>query len=171
MTFWQNVSSTFIGALFGFVFSLFLFYLTTKWARSSHKKSLEKNLVQELQFNIDFLKKVLGDLGKVIERITVDERNVFYFFEYARYQSFFLLAYFQQGYLYEKLDSDDINSISTILNKMNLSGQNYINSIIQMWKDSNMDQKQALATLGFERDSVEGFIKNLDGIKKKIVSR
>ena len=138
MNFYQSVFSMFIGALLGFIFSLFLFYLKEKWSRNAEKKSLENNLIKEFEFNGNYLRKILGDMNKTIEKITVNDKNVFYYFNYMSYQRIFIQAYFQKGYLYEKLDPDDINLIDAILSRMTLRGQDYINNSIQMWKDDNL---------------------------------
>jgi len=170
MNFWQNVLSTFIGALFGFVFSIFLFYLTQRLSKNAQKKSLEKNLVKEFEFNEHYLRKILDDLKKTIEKITVNDKNVFYFFNYISYQRLFTQTYFQQGYLYDKLEPDDINLIDTILNRISLGGQAYINNSIQQWKDGYLNQPQILNIIGFERDSIEKYIKDIGQIKQKIVN-
>jgi len=170
MNFCQNVLSTFIGVILGFIFSIFLFYLTQRWTKKTQKKSLEKNLVKEFEFNEHYLRKILEDIKKTIEKITVNDKNVFYFFNYISYQRLFAQAYFQQGYLYEKLEPDDINLIDTILSRMSLGGQAYINNSIQQWKGGYLNQQQILNIVGFERDSIEKYIEDIGQIKQKIVS-
>lgn len=171
MNFCQNVLSTFIGVILGFIFSIVLFYLTQRWTKSTKKKSLEKNLVKEFEFNDRYLKKILDDLKKAIEKITVNDKNVFYYFNYVNYQRLFINSYFQEGYLYEKLEPDDINLIDTILSRMSLGGQYYVNNSIQMWKNGGINQQQILNIVGFERDSIEKYIKDIGGLKQKIVSK
>ena len=170
MNFCQNVISTFIGVTLGFIFSIILFYFQQRWIKKTQKKSLEKNLVKEFEFNKHYLRKILKDIKKTIEKITVNDKNVFYYFKYIGYQRLFTQIYFQQGYLYEKLEPNDINLIDTILSRMTLGGQDYINNSIQMWKDDNLTQKQILNILGFERDSIEKHIKDIGRIKKKTVN-
>ena len=171
MNFWQNVFSTFIGALLGFIFSIFLFYLTSRWSKNAQKKSTEKNLIKEFEFNEHYLQKVLADIKKAIEKITVNDKNVFYYFNYKSYQRLFVQSYFQQGFLYEKLDPDDINLLDTILSRMTQGGEYYINNSIQRWKEDHLNQQQILNILAFERDSIEKFIKDIRRIKQKIVTK
>lgn len=109
-------------------------------------------------------------MNKTIEKITINDKNVYYHFNYISYQRLFINTYFQQGYLYEKLDPDDINLIDTILSRMSLAGQTYINISIQMWKEDKYNQTQILNILAFERDSIEKYIKNIGDIKKKIAT-
>ena len=169
MSFCQNLFSTFIGVLFGFIFSIFLFYLTGKWSKRAQKKSLEKNLIKEFEFNNHYLKRIFDDLNKVIEKIAVNDKNVFIFFNYISYQRLFITTYFQQGYLYEKLEPAEINLIDTILSRMSTGGQNYINNSIQTWKDGHLNQAQISSILGFERDSIKKHIYSLDSMKKKVI--
>jgi phosphate/sulfate permease len=169
MNFYQNVLSTFIGAILGFIFSIFLFYLTQKWSNRTEKKSLEKNLIKELEFNEHYLSKILQDIKKTIEQITVNDKQVYYYFNYMSYQRTFIQTYFQKGYLYEKLEPEDINLIDTILTRITWAGQEYINTSIQKWKAGSLDQAQILKIMSYERDSIEKFIKDIGVIKKKII--
>jgi len=171
MSFCQNLFSTFIAVLFGFIFSIFLFYLTGKWAKRAQKKSLEKNLIKEFEFNNEYLKKIIADLNKVIEKITVNDKEVFIFFNYLNYQRLFISTYFQQGYLYEKLEPAEINIIDAILNQMSVTGQNYINNSIESWKGGQLSQAQIMKILGFERDYIETNIRSLAGMEKKIIGK
>ena len=171
MNFWQNIISTFIGAFLGFVFSICLFYLTNKWSKKTQRKSLEKNLIKEFEFNEHYLQKILEDLKKAIEKITVNDKNVFYYFNYVSFQRLFTQTYFQQGFLYGKLDPDDINLLDTILSRMTQGGEYYINNSIQKWKEANLNQQQILSILSFERDSIEKFIKDINRIKQKILRK
>lgn len=171
MNFWQNVFSTFIGALLGFILSIFLFYLTRRWSKNAQKKSLEKNLIKEFEFNEHYLQKILKDLNKAIEKITVNDKGVFYYIKYISYQRLFTQDYFRQGFLYEKLNPDDINLLDTILSRMTQIHEDYINVSIKKWKENDLSQKQILNILAFERDSIDKFIKDIGGIKQKILSK
>src|SRR3989338_9138279 len=171
MSFWQNLFSTLIGALLGFIFSICLFYFQNKWSKKAEKESLEKNLVKEFEFNEHYLQKVLDEIKKVIEKITVDDRAVYYFFNYLRYQRLLIQTYFQQGYLYEKLDPEDISVLDTVLTHMGQVNEYYLNNSIQRWKEGTIDQKEILGIMAFERDTVEKYIKDLHKIKQKIVTK
>ena len=168
MNFWQNMFSTFIGALLGFVFSIFLFYLTNRWTKKREKESLEKNLVKEFEFNEHYLQKVLESLKKAIEKMTVNDKEVFYYFNYIGYQRLFIQTYFQQGFLYEKLDPEDINLLDTILNHMGTGIESYINNSMQRWKEDTIDQKDILRIMTFERDTIEKYIKEAHRMRQKI---
>lgn len=168
MEFWTNLVSTFIGAFSGFVFSIVLFFLTNNIGRKSAKESLENNLIKEFEFNEHYLENISSDLYKAIEKINADSKNVFIYFNYINFQRLFITQYFQQGYLYEKLTPDDIVLLDKILTHMNLYGQQYVNDSMDKWKKDQLMKKEIVDIISYERDSIEGFIKDLDIIKAKI---
>jgi len=168
MTIWQNIFSTFIGVLAGFLFSIALFYFTTTQRRYKSARTLAKNLNKEFEYNINFLKNIISDLNKSIEKIASDDDELHMFFDYKYYQRLFLQAYFQQGYLYDKLDPEDIILLDTILSHMAPLAGNWINEHIQMWEKKQITKQRVTQVLSFERDTLEGFIKNIQTIKRKI---
>ena len=169
MTFWQSFFPTFSGALLGFIFSIVLFYITNKLNANKNKKTLESNLIKELEYNLAFLKRLISDLNKCIEIVSADDRNIFLFFDYKYYQRLFLLRYFQEGYLYEKFDADDISHLDIILNHMSVFGANYINDRIKWWINNEIIKKEINQALMFERDNLKKYEKQLEIVKTKIV--
>ena len=169
MNFWQIAFPTFTGAFIAFIFSIILFHLTNKWSKDAQRKSLEENLIKEFEFNEHFLAKIKEDVKKVIEKVTVDDHNVYQYLKYVNYQRLFTQNYFQQGLLYKKLSPDDINLLDNILRHMDQPGERYINNIISRWNAGEFTQQEALNKLSFERDSLEEFLKNLIMIKEKII--
>ncbi len=168
MTFWQLAFPTFIGVFLAFIFSILLFHLTNKWTKDAAKKLLEKNLRCEFNFNKKYLEKTLEDLTKTIEKIGVEDK-VFYYPKYVNYQRLFTLSYFNQGFLYEKLSTEDLNLIATILEHMNQGTELFINKSIKDYNDGNINKQEILRIISFERDTIQKFIKSLDEIQKKIV--
>ena len=171
MTFWENTLSTFIGAVLGFIFAIVLFYLTNIWSRKLHKKSFDKNLAKECEFNEYYLEKIVRELQKVIEKIGVNDKNVFHYFNYVSYKRLYTQGYFQQGFLYEKLGPEEINLLDTILTKMTQIGDQYINNSIQLWKEDRINQKQIFEIVSFERNTIEKFIGDIGRIKQKITGK
>jgi hypothetical protein len=166
--FWQNIISTFIGAFLAFIFSICLFYLTTHLQKKSQRASLEKNLIREFEFNEQYLAKLLSELNKAIEKITVNDHNVYFLGKYEGFQRLFIQFYFQQGFLYEKLTSEDINLLDTILNHMAIATGQYIYNQISSWKSGQLNQSQILGIVAFERDTIESYIGNLGKLKQKL---
>lgn len=155
MTFTEHLVSTFLGSVFGFLFSIVLFYLNNKLAKDRERKTLEKNLAKELDFNIIFLERLLEDVKKVIEKVMVEDRDTkTFYFRYSNFQRLFLSAYFREGYMYEKFSSADINILDIILTHQSLTGENYINNAVQRWQNSELDPIEALKIFSLERNLI-----------------
>ena len=169
MSFYQNLVSIFLAVLLGFIFSIILFYLTNKWNRKAQKKSLEKNLIKEFEFNEKYLQGIVKKLSEAIEDITIENRSKYYYFSYKSYQRLFTIVYFKQEFVYEKLDPNDTYRLDLILNRMTLGGEQFMNDLMQKWKENRINQQQALGFTRLERNSIEQFIKDIGKIKQKII--
>ena len=169
MTFWQNLFSTFTGAIFGFAFSVAVYYIKIRWSAKTKRSNLENSLLKELEYDENFLKKIKDNIGKVIERVTVNDKAVYNYFVYLSYFRYFTQAYFNEGYLFDKLDIDDIEAINEILMHMSEPSQQYINDYIKQWKDGSITQADLLGRLAFERENMEKYIKTIAIIRKKII--
>jgi hypothetical protein len=168
MDFWPTLLSTFFGAFLAFIFSIILFYITTKFGASNQKSKLERNLLNELEYNEHYLKRVLGDLQKYIEKITVDDKQLYCVFNFSQYQRLFISQYFQQGLLYEKLSPDDINQIELILSHFTQNGESWLYGHVERWKKGELPQKEALSVFSYERDQLNLYLKFITAIKNKI---
>lgn len=168
MDFWQTLLSTFFGALLAFIFSIILFYITQEVSSANKKSKLEKYLFYEFEYNQNYLKKVLEDLQKCIEKITVNDKQLFAVFNFAQYQRLFINQYFQHGHLYEKLSPDDIKQIDAMLNHFTPNGENWLLNSIDRWKKDELSPKDMLNIISFEREQVALYLKFVEGIKNKI---
>ena len=173
MTFGQNLFSTFIGAFLGFWFSIALFFIAYHFQQRTQKNTLKDNLAKELEYNIVFLKGKLEDIGKAIEKITVDNKNTFFYScNFTGYQALFLNEYFKKGLLYKKLKPKEISDLESLLRHMAPEGAApYINYSIKSWKEEKLTVKQMLDIMAFERDNIKGYIGKLEEMSQKVVSR
>lgn len=170
MSFWTNMFSTFIGALLGFVLSIALFYLTSRWSKKSREEELEKSLIKELEYNGYYLEERLKELKKSIERVSADDKTAFPFFDYTGYQRVFLQEYFKQGFLWKKLDLKSISRLDTILNHMNIGISMYLNKSIEDWRNGAATKQETSGVLTFERDTLEGYLEDITQVKQRITS-
>lgn len=97
MNFLSSLTSIFLGALLGFIFSICLFYLTNKLYVKLQRETVSKNLIKEFEFNELYLKKLLENLKNIIEKIGTNDRDTYYYCIYKDYQRQFMQSYFQQG--------------------------------------------------------------------------
>ena len=149
-------------------FLIVLFYITNIWRGKKAKEALEKSLIKEFEYNISFFRQLIEKLNKSIEKISSDDTELHFFLNYVYYQRLFLQSYFQQGYLYDKLDPDDIILLDNILNHISVYGGDYINNNIQLWEEGQITKQKANQVLGYERDTMEKFLKNIQTTKEKI---
>ena len=171
MTFWQYLLATFGGVGLGFVFSIFLFYLTNRWGRNTRRRLLEKNVVKEFEFNEKYLEEVVKKLDEAIQDITIGDKNGSYYFNYRSYQRLFTNAYFMQDFLYEKLNPDDTYKLDLILNRMTSGGEQFMTGLMDKWKSSQIGQEGALRFTRLERDCMKSFIKDIGKMKHKIAGK
>ena len=168
MTFGQQVIATLIGTVSGFLLSICLFYLKEKWTRHSALKLLQKNVINEIDFNIKLLSQVLNDLKKCIEKVTVNDQLVYCNVNYGRFGRFFLQSYYQSGYISDKWDLNDIDKLDHILIYYNVGSDTYVLHGLENWRNGSLDQRETLSTLGFERDNLEKHIQELSDLKSKL---
>ncbi len=169
MNFYENMFSTFIGALAGFVFSIILFYLTNKWKEKDKKKNLRKNLLKELDYDLIYLTDILSDINKVVEKIGINApEECFIFLKYSGYQSLFLNIYFREGFLYESISSDEIKKLDEILSQMSLNTETFVNNWIFEWKQGKLGQKEIHSNIIYQKEKIESYIKTINQLKAKI---
>jgi len=170
--FWQNFLSTFMGAILGFIFSLALFYITRVVAQKSDIKILKKNLNKEFEFNIYFLKNLLNNLNGVIEKITANNKNVWFVHQYEEYQRVFTQAYFQRGLLYDRLTPKELSRWSLLLVHMVQGTVSYLMDQLEKWKADEITQQEASDVFIYERNCISDYLNNvLPEIKEKILGK
>jgi len=165
----QQLLSTLIGTISGFILAMGLFYLTFIWKNSIEKNNLRKNMIREYEYNLRLLDTWHTNIENTITKVISNDRAIPYYFKYRDFQTIFLQAFFSRGFLYERLDDDEINSLAVMLQDFNLYGENYINGKIQDWKEGRIDIANMKGELEFERDKINDSIEKLGKIKEKII--
>jgi len=74
----------------------------------SHELSYNKMLIHTLISNIE-----------LFENGIKEDEKVFTTFNYVYYQRFFINEYFKSGYMWDKLNKDNIHTIEQVLTLMN----------------------------------------------------
>lgn len=168
MTFSQQITATLIGTVAGFLLAICLFYLKEKWIRHYAIKQLKKNVVNEINYNIKLLTQVLTDLKKCIEKVTVNDRLAYCNVNYGRFARFFLQSYYQSGYMSDVWNLNDIDKLDNIMIYYTAGSDAYVLNGLNNWRNNAIDQKETLATLGFERDGLEKHLQDLSELKVKL---
>jgi len=135
MTFTENVISTGIGAFLGFIFAILLFYFTEKWKEDKIRKRLESSVAKELDFNIKLFNQQIGNLNKAIEEVASNNRAILISYGFKNFQSSLLSIYYNSGHAVEKLTSEDILYLSTILDHVQGQLPNLVNDELANWNN------------------------------------
>jgi hypothetical protein len=168
MDFKEQMLSTFIGAIAGFIFSICLFYLTELWKSSSEKKGLIKNLNKEFEYNISFLEGYKNDYEKLLRQIAADTKNIIAVFRFSKLQRMFLLEAFNKGLLYKQLTTDEISDIDAMLTYFNITYDNLAYRDLTMLNNGEFVSKdKALERFEYDRTQIEKYLKIINNLKVK----
>ena len=168
MTFEQQIISTFIGALAGFIFSIFLFYLTEKWKNSKIHRDLSTNLQKEFDYNINFLENYEAEFGKLIRKVTANDKQIFTIFRFNKLQRLFLLEAFNKGLLYKYLSPDDINELDAMLSYFTNSMDQVHLMYVDEYKNDKTNQQESLQRFEYNKDQISKYLKTVKTLKEKL---
>ena len=168
MTFGQQVFSSFLGTVFGFIFAIVLFLITEAVKASLAKKNLRKNLKREFAYDISLLQEWVGDIDKILRKITADDQNVFYFLRYTFFQRHFIQEAFRCGLLYNLLTDEDISNLNTALVHCDVGGEQLANGNVQLWKTGQLPLKEALGIFEFEKECLLKYQKHFRNVLEKL---
>lgn len=168
MTFEQQIASTFIGALAGFIFSIFLFYLTEKWKNSKANKDLSDNLQKELGYNSNFIEGYKEDFEKLIRKVAANDKQIFTIFRFNKLQRLFILEAFNKGLLYKYLSADEINDLDAMLDYFTFSMNQIHYGYIDDYKNNKTSQQNSLQRFEMNKDLLEKYFKLVKALKEKL---
>ena len=168
MSFGEQISASFIGTFFGFIFAIILFFITNKIIESRNKRMLLKYLKREFEYDISLMQEWVNEIDKILRKITANDSNVFSYLKYSYFSRAFMQQAFNSGIMYKKLNNEEILQLNTILLHCDIASEGYINSLITQWKSGSIDQKDVLFKFEFEKDSLTQYKRQLDDIIKKI---
>ncbi|MEK6690538.1 MAG: hypothetical protein AABY78_04435 [Nitrospirota bacterium] len=169
MTFQEQVIATLLGSLAGFLFAIVIFYITENIRTKRIKKNLTKNLKREFEYNISLLQEWIDEIDKILRKITANDTQVFSYLKYSYYQRLFAQESFHFGILYELYNNnEDISTLNAIFFHCDINEEQYINQIITKWKDTQIEQKKALSTFEFEKETPQKYKKQLTELLGKL---
>ena len=176
MKFGDYVLASLIGTVAGFIFSIFLFYLTEKWKRHQAKGTIIKGLKNEYEFNLSLLRQWLNVIETILRQNSSNVNNLTEHYgklKYSSYQRYFLNHYFSAGHLYDVLTSDDLVYLDAVLTHFSGFQEDFLNNIIAgkgPGESSTLAKRQSYVSRIFEteRAALDSFIKRLPPIYIKI---
>ena len=170
----QSVFSTFIGALFAFLLGLLAFYLNEKHKEDKHEARLSKCVSHELEYNRRLIRTLLHNIN-LFENGIKEDKNVTTTFNYSYYLRFFISEYFKSGYMWDKLDKDNIHTIEQVLTFMNPDTGTLLYASLQKWnkREKNFNKDEVLKVLSTAKGtllSVDSYIANIiNKIEKPLI--
>ena len=164
----QQIFASFIGTFFGFILAIVLFLITDTVKARSAKKILRKHLKRELEYDITLIQKFIDDIDKILHKITTDDSSVSTYLKYNYLQRSFIQRAFETGIMYDELNNDDISQLNALIMHCNFGSEQYVNELIQSWRERRQEQKGALGKFEFEKELLQNYKKLLEEILKKL---
>jgi len=169
MTFKEQLLSTFLGSLLGFLFAIILFVVTYWLANKKIKNSYKKLLKREFEFNISLLETWLNYFEDVIVKISNDDHNIYHYFKYADLQVYFLKKAFELGIVYDSLKKDeDIAKLIGMLDFFSATGETLVYNDIKLWKNSQIDKKAITEIMQYQKNKINEYLKFLKDFIKDL---
>lgn len=164
----QTIIASFIGYFFGFIFSLIIFYLKENFKTQETKNQLTVNLQRELKFNIKFLQIYKRELNELINKINLDEELENATFSYDKVRTLFIVKAFDEGFLYDPLQTKDIVEIGYMVKFFDKRSNEYANNLVKQYETNQIDKEEILESFEQELEFIEKYLKLLNEIKPKL---
>ena len=174
MTFEEQIIATLIGTLSAVLLGIVAFILT-EWLRGLRKKKIiEKYLKNESKYNISIIDKWINKLNSLKE-MTENTGHVLNSTEILlneKFQSYFINASFENGLIYNKLDTEEISKLTSVMDDLNDWNnkiyENWINKIFKTHKDNKEERNRTYVDI--LKSQIENF-KNYRSILNKLINK
>ncbi len=172
MGFQEQIIATFIGALSGFIFSIAVFYITEKIRQANYNSNLAKNIQKEADFNVSLLDTIKEEIDELLRKISAnDAGHIYTIFKYDQLQKNFLQQALWNGYLYEKLETEDIYKVQEMWSFFMPSSNQFDIGNVELLKSGQMTQADALNRFEYVKKKIIEFKKFNKDLKKKFTNK
>ena len=144
MSFWQIVLSTALGAFFGFVAAIFLFFVKDGRQKKVHRTSIVENLRMELVYNINLYEGFEKNIQGCIEAISNDSRDFFLELNYETVATHFAIEFYKSGLLLKYFHSEDMRRWNVILTKVSEGNERFVMEYVENWVTGKDNDKETL---------------------------
>lgn len=168
MTFWQNVLSTGIGAVLGFVFSIVLFYISQRVQKNTWRRDLRNSVSKELEYDRDYIQTQLDALNQSIERLGNDEREIFPLVRFSGLRTTAWGQYVTSGYVWDDLDPSQVAEFDEMLWNMGPSAEQLVFLAVERWKEGEADKTTTYGPLNWKREQLRGYVQLLNRLNDKV---
>lgn len=166
--FWQQVWSTLLGTVAGFVFSIALFYLTERIKRQKDRTKILKGLRRELKFDLALFEFWLKGIEEARPQVAAGDRNIFLYLDYTRFLSIFIGQAVRDGILYDLLTDDDLVGLDKAMRSCNHVAEQEFFAKLNQWKANQIDNTEMFKTFEFHKFVVGTSKKALEVVANKI---
>jgi len=168
--FWQQFSSTLVGTVAGFAFSIVLFYMTERIKRGHDRTKILKGLRRELQFDLALCASWLKGIEDARPQVGAGDKNIFLYLDYTRVLSIFIGQAVREGILYDLLTDDDLVGLDKVLKSSNLQAEQEFFNRLNQWKAGQIDNAEMFKTIEFHKYVVGASKKALEVVAAKIAT-
>lgn len=166
-----SIISTFLGSVFGFMFSIVIFNITEKKKLQITKNKLKNNLKKEIRYNLVILEKHKEDLDSVMNSISVGRKLIFTPKHHINFQSRFLLQAFNSGLLYELLDSESILEVQNMLAALSSAGTKNMISYLDNYRKGKLRKNLLFTVFEHYAKETKKHKKLLKAISKQLAKK
>jgi len=166
----------FFATFLGFIFALLLFFLQEEIKQSRSENILIKNVVFEVEFNIDLLRKMNIEIEKAmrISSMANDTPSattgirINSYIKYSHFRYTFLNKLYVSGVLIEHLTNAEIIGMIDMIQRFSLNGETLINNDITQWNKKEITGLVMWAILEIEKKYLLEAIDTLKSVLIKI---
>jgi hypothetical protein len=166
-SFWGRVAATLVGTVAGFVFSIFLFYISEHVRRARDRKKIIAGLMREAAFNIGMCDVWLKGLAGVRLKVAASDLSFFDYFDYTRALRIFVQEAVKAGALYDVLNDSELVDLDKGLLFLSFASEQDINSKIAQWKAGTISSADMSHAITFHEYGVTEARKAMEQLRAR----
>ena len=165
----QQFIATLVGAFVGFVGSLILFWVKEGLTKKAQDKSLRKNLIYELSYNIDLFERYEVGITRSIEIVNSGSLLVPHLsLDYQQIAHYFAHQFYQAGLLQKYFEIADMRRWNDYMLQLQPGSQVYVQTCLRELRQGKLEKEDAIAALTAEMGYVTEARKTSDYIRTRI---
>ena len=104
----------------------------------------------------------------MLDRITMNNKDIYTIFRFNKLQRFFILEAFNKGLLYQYLSKEDIGDVDAMLNYFTSGTDSFAWNFLNGFKSGQIPQKDVYSKFEFDKKQIESYIKITQTLKEKL---
>jgi hypothetical protein len=165
---WNQIWSTLVGTIAGFVFSLALFYFTDRIKRRHDRMRILRGLQRELKFDLALFDSLSKGIEDARLKVAVGDKDIYLYLDYSRFLSIFIIQAVREGILYDLLTNEDLVGLDKAMRTCNAQPEKEFSDRLTLWKSGQIGNSEMFKTLEFHKFIVSTSKTALETIAAKI---